>query len=161
MSQKKPTPKGNRKSTNRTPAKRADINQSTAAAVSFYRDIHHVNLTVAIPYDRKNGTDEQRDVLPRIEQAELYAQLLEHPDCPDAFKVAFGKLFDCLYNMSGVDITDPPAVRVLLPLILNSLDGIEPATADGVMESLMSMRDAFANTQHEEILARQKGGAKK
>lgn len=68
---------------NRTPAKRADSNQPTAIP-SPDSDTRFVNLTVRIPYRPKNGTVES-DVLRRIEIADDYAQLLEHPDCPDAF----------------------------------------------------------------------------
>ena len=156
---KKATSQGDRKSTKRATAQQPATDQPTAAA-STDSGIRYVNLTVRLPYDPAIGTDERRDVLPRIEVAEDYAQLLEHPDCPDTFKQAFETLFvDGLLNLWGESIiTEPTVVRVLLPFVLNELDRSEPATADGIMQSLAHLRGRFANKQYEEILARQKEG---
>ena len=54
-----------------------------------------------------------------IRNAELLARTLEHPDCTDAFKRAFGLILtEHILDGSAVDWTTPTVVRVMLPLAL-------------------------------------------
>lgn len=61
----------------------------------------------------------EAEALEAIRDAELLARTLEHPDCPDAFKTAFGAIFaEHILDGSDVSFTTPTVVRVMLPLAL-------------------------------------------
>ena len=73
-------------------------------------------------------------------EADTYARILESPDCPDALRSLFARVFsEQLFDKSEVSFADPNVVRVLYPLALVGLQGNLPATADGVTDSLYSI----------------------
>lgn len=78
-----------------------------------------LNIVVTLPgvVDGKDVTEAQaREV---VKDAELLARTLEHPDCPDAFKTAFGAIFaEHILDGSEVGYETPAVVRVMLPLAL-------------------------------------------
>lgn len=54
-----------------------------------------------------------------MNDAELLARTLQHPDSGEAFREAFGSIFtEHLLEGSGVSWTTPAVVRVMLPLVM-------------------------------------------
>lgn len=73
--------------------------------------------------------------------AEIYARLLENPKTPEAFRKAFDSLFtECLFSYSGVSLIDPPLLRFLLPMVMESLNAEYGNT---MLESLLHVREAL------------------
>lgn len=72
---------------------------------------------------------------------EIYARLLEDKRTPESFRKAFGSLFiECLLAYSGVQLTEPQVLRVLLPFVMEHLNEDYGET---MLESLMHIRDAL------------------
>lgn len=103
-----------------------------------------------------------------VKDAELLARTLEHPDCPEAFKSAFGAIYtEHILDGSEVDWTTPAAVRVMLPLALlrqweyHDGSGITPTDILVTLSSSsVLVGDELSEAVRASLLNAMEGGAK-
>lgn len=99
-------------------------------------------IAVRVPgWMRSEHTDEEvREVLRDVE---MIARTLEHEDCSEAFKSAFGAIYtDHMIDGSRIGWTTPEVLRVQLPLVVFDMyrNG-RPANADTARQILLTLRE--------------------
>lgn len=106
---------------------------SRLAVVYGERKPGDFHMVVTLP-DVLTGHVNESEAREAVKDAELLARTLEHPDCPDAFKTAFGSIFtEHILDGSDVSYTTPTIVRLMLPLAL--LERWSVADASGMTET--------------------------
>lgn len=154
MSQTKTTPKGNRKSTKRATAKRADINQPTEQSAAPVADIDATRCArCATNYADVVNLDGYTSV---EAVADRYAATLAHPNCPRELRRAFESIIE--YALVGLvdDWADPRLVRTTLPSICEYLRAGRsvPGDVDGIIAALEALHiDYIKGMLAEEIAA--------
>lgn len=105
------------------------------------------NMVITLPgwmRDRAISDDSLHKWLARVE---MLCRTLEHPNCSDAFRSAFGAVFtEDILDSSQVTWTTPTVVRVMLPLALMEM----VRNCDGVPEQFLAifetLREALNDT---------------
>jgi hypothetical protein len=86
----------------------------------------------------------------------IYAALLGHPKCPEAFRKAFVSVFtEHLFNECQTDYA--PLVRILFPLVVGHLQGQIPAEAYRAVLILRTLRETLAPDLTKEIQEKLEG----
>jgi hypothetical protein len=103
-------------------------------------DLEDFHIIVTLPgYLRDESV---QDILLRdwVKTAELLARTLEHPECTEAFRDAFGSIYtEHMLADSGVSWTTPAVVRVMLPLVmLATSSGADVPVALDILTTLSS-----------------------
>jgi hypothetical protein len=79
-------------------------------------DIH---MVVTLPGRMRDSAVSDEDVYGWMSDAELLARTLEHPECTEAFKTAFGAIYtEHMLDESDITWTSPETLRVMLPLVM-------------------------------------------
>jgi hypothetical protein len=78
-----------------------------------------VHMVVTLPGVMRGPHVDDEIVRGWIKTAELLARTLEHPECTEAFRDAFGAIYtEEMLEGSGISWTNPEVLRVQLPLIM-------------------------------------------
>lgn len=77
-----------------------------------------VHMVVTLPGVARDRWVDEETVKGWITDAEMLARTLEHPDCTEAFKTAFGVIYtEQLLNCTDRSM-EPTLLRILLPLVM-------------------------------------------
>jgi hypothetical protein len=102
-----------------------------------------VHMVVTLPGRMRDSAVGDEDVHRWIHDAELLARTLEHPECTEAFKSAFGAIYtEHMLDGSGISWTSPEVLRVMLPLVMLAGSGTnhvcDDHTALDILKTLSS-----------------------
>lgn len=110
-------------------------------------DFHTV---VTLPGSERDDAISDADLRKWSSRVEMLCRTLEHPDCSEAFRLAFGAIFtDDILDGSNVSWTTPTVVRVTLPLALMEMT----RCADGSPEAFLGIFETLRETLNDDATA--------
>ena len=114
--------------------------RSRLAVVYEKTEPNDFHTVVTLPGSERDRAISDTDLRKWCARVEMLCRTLEHPNCSDAFRGAFGAVFtDNILDGSNVSWTTPAVVRVMLPLALMEMvrhcDGV-PEHMLGILETL-------------------------
>lgn len=98
------------------------------------------HMVVTLPGSERDRAITGADLYEWLSRVEMLCRTLEHPNCSEAFRGAFGAVFtDNILDGSNVSWTTPAVVRVMLPLAL--MDMVR--NCDGVPEQMLEILETL------------------
>jgi hypothetical protein len=109
-----------------------------------------VHMVVTLPGRMRDRAVTDGDLRKWLASVEMLCRTLEHPNCSDAFRHAFGAVFtDDILDGSNVSWTTPAVVRVMLPLTLLEMT----KNCDGVPEQFLSIFETLREALNDDATA--------
>ena len=109
------------------------------------RDFH---MVVTVPASARVESVDGEALRGWVSDVELICRTLEHPDCSDEFRRAFGAIFtDDILEGSRVSWTTPTVVRVMLLLALLDMTQRADGDAEQFLEVFKTLREELNEDQ--------------
>lgn len=102
------------------------------------------HMVVTLPGSEREKAITDADLHKWLARVEMLCRTLEHPDCSDHFRRAFGAVFtDDILSDGDVSWTTPTVVRVMLPLALMEMTRLADASPQQFLSIFETLRETL------------------